>query len=146
MKPALLALALLRVPAAWAHHSLAAEFDSTKPITLTGTVVQLDWRNPHAWLYVDVKGDSELYHGISITETFSVDAHEQGPLIFGFYVEGRMSWFATDRDMSVSGSNARGRFTFVSSLNDPEPIQYQLVGGVSVRFDPRRRSHESTTQ
>jgi hypothetical protein len=51
-----LALLGLTIPAAFAHHSLAAEFDSTKPVTLTGTVVSLDWRNPHAWLYVDVKG------------------------------------------------------------------------------------------
>ena len=40
-----------------AHHSLAAEFDSTKPITLTGTLTKLDWRNPHAWIYLDVKND-----------------------------------------------------------------------------------------
>ena len=89
--------------------------------------------------FIDAKGDLELYHGISITETFSVDAHAQGPFLFGFYVQGRMSWFVTDRDMSVSESSPRGRFDFVSSLNDPEPIQYQLLGGVSVRFDPRRR-------
>lgn len=38
-----------------AHHSLAAEFDSTKPITLTGTLTKLDWRNPHAWIYLDVR-------------------------------------------------------------------------------------------
>ncbi|MBK7950600.1 MAG: hypothetical protein IPK00_18035 [Deltaproteobacteria bacterium] len=89
--------------------------------------------------YIDVKGDRELYHGISITETFSVDAYQQGPLRFGFFLEGRMSWFATDRDMSASGSSPRGTFQFVSSLNDPEPIQYQVLGGVSVRFDPRLR-------
>jgi hypothetical protein len=40
-----------------AHHSLAAEFDSTKPISLKGTVTKLDWRNPHAWIYLDVKND-----------------------------------------------------------------------------------------
>ena len=49
---------LLVIPAAWAHHSLAAEFDSTKPMSLTGTVTSLDWRNPHAWLYIDVKGEN----------------------------------------------------------------------------------------
>ncbi|MFO0688933.1 MAG: hypothetical protein U0900_09505 [Myxococcota bacterium] len=87
--------------------------------------------------YIDVKGDLEYYHGISITETFTVDAYQQGPLRFGFFLEGRMSWFITDRDMSVSGSSPRGTFQFVSSLNDPEPIQYQILGGVSVRFDPR---------
>lgn len=89
--------------------------------------------------YIDVKGDLDFYHGISITETFSVDAYEQGPLRFGFFLEGRMSWFATDRDMSVSSTTQRGTFTFVSSLNDPEPIQYQLLGGVTVRFDPTLR-------
>ena len=39
-----------------AHHSFAAEFDGTKPVTLTGTVTKMDWINPHAWLSIDVKG------------------------------------------------------------------------------------------
>jgi len=38
-----------------AHHSLAAEFDSTKPIKLQGIVTKLDWRNPHAFVHFDVK-------------------------------------------------------------------------------------------
>jgi hypothetical protein len=37
------------------HHSFAAEFDSTKPVELKGTVTRLDWTNPHAWIYIDVK-------------------------------------------------------------------------------------------
>jgi hypothetical protein len=40
-----------------AHHSFAAEFDGTKQINLTGVVTKVDWVNPHAWVYVDVKGD-----------------------------------------------------------------------------------------
>lgn len=39
-----------------AHHSFAAEFDGSKPVTLTGTVTKMDWINPHAWLHMDVKG------------------------------------------------------------------------------------------
>ena len=39
-----------------AHHSFAAEFDGTKPVTLKGTVTKMEWTNPHAWLHVDVKG------------------------------------------------------------------------------------------
>jgi hypothetical protein len=39
-----------------AHHSFAAEFDKTKPVTLHGTVTKMQWLNPHAWLYLDVKG------------------------------------------------------------------------------------------
>ena len=38
-----------------AHHSGAAEFDSTKKIDLTGVVTNVEWTNPHAHFYMDVK-------------------------------------------------------------------------------------------
>jgi len=38
-----------------AHHSFAAEFDADKPITLTGIVTKVEWTNPHAWVYFNVK-------------------------------------------------------------------------------------------
>ena len=38
----------------FAHHSFAAEFDSTKPVELKGTLVELEWVNPHAWIHMDV--------------------------------------------------------------------------------------------
>ena len=41
-----------------AHHSFAAEYDRGKPITLTGAVTKVEWMNPHARFYVDVKDDS----------------------------------------------------------------------------------------
>ncbi len=37
-----------------AHHSFGAEFDASKPLTLEGTVVQMEWVNPHSWLTIDV--------------------------------------------------------------------------------------------
>ena len=37
-----------------AHHSGAAEFDSTKKIDLTGVVTKVEWTNPHAHFYMDV--------------------------------------------------------------------------------------------
>jgi DNA/RNA endonuclease YhcR with UshA esterase domain len=42
------------VPVA-AHHSFAAEFDSKQPVTLKGTVVKMEWINPHTWIHLDVK-------------------------------------------------------------------------------------------
>ncbi|HEX5430405.1 MAG TPA: DUF6152 family protein [Bryobacteraceae bacterium] len=39
-----------------AHHAFAAEFDSKKPVTLDGTVVKMEWTNPHTWLHIAVKG------------------------------------------------------------------------------------------
>jgi hypothetical protein len=41
----------------WAHHAFAAEFDSSKPIKLKGTVTKMEWINPHAWIHIDVKGE-----------------------------------------------------------------------------------------
>jgi len=43
---------------AFAHHSFAAEYDSAKPVTLKGAVTKMEWMNPHARFYVDVKDDS----------------------------------------------------------------------------------------
>ena len=40
---------------ALAHHSFAAEYDAKKPITISGVVTKMEWMNPHARFYVDVK-------------------------------------------------------------------------------------------
>lgn len=40
--------------AALAHHSFAAQYDSTKPVKLDGVVTNVEWTNPHVYIYVDV--------------------------------------------------------------------------------------------
>jgi len=52
------ALSLMFVTAPlWGHHSFSAEFDSTKVVTLTGTITKVEWANPHARFYFDTKDD-----------------------------------------------------------------------------------------
>ena len=51
-----LALVAMAVPAV-AHHAVGAEYDASKVVKLTGTVSKIEWTNPHARIYFDVKGD-----------------------------------------------------------------------------------------
>lgn len=51
-------LALALAGPAAAHHSFATQYDADQPVTLTGVVTKVEWMNPHARFYVDVKDDS----------------------------------------------------------------------------------------
>ena len=42
-----------------AHHPISAKFDDRKPMTLSGTVTLLDWRNPHVHVFINVRGTNE---------------------------------------------------------------------------------------
>ena len=45
---------LLAIPL-WAHHSITAEFDTSKSFVVKGTLTKIEWVNPHAYVYVDSK-------------------------------------------------------------------------------------------
>ena len=58
MRTGVIAASLIAASAiALAHHAYTAEFDTTKPVKVTGTVSKLEWSNPHIWIYLDVKDD-----------------------------------------------------------------------------------------
>ena len=52
---AALLLATLAAARPSAHHSFAAEYDGTQPVTMSGTVARVDWTNPHIHFYLDVR-------------------------------------------------------------------------------------------
>jgi len=51
-------LILLTAVAVFAHHSFDAEFDRSKPVSLTGVVTKVEWTNPHVWFWVNVKDEA----------------------------------------------------------------------------------------
>jgi hypothetical protein len=53
--PALFAFTLIAAGSAWAHHNMSAMFDFNQVVTRTGTLAELDWRNPHIYMLVDVE-------------------------------------------------------------------------------------------
>ena len=52
---ATLTLLLLASATAGAHHAISAKFDDKKPMTISGVVTLVDWRNPHAHIFINVK-------------------------------------------------------------------------------------------
>jgi hypothetical protein len=52
-----LMLGLLLVLPLWAHHSITADFDTSKSFTVKGTLTKIEWVNPHAYVYLESKDD-----------------------------------------------------------------------------------------
>src|SRR5579863_6974949 len=77
-----------------AHHSFSAKVDVDKPVKLEGTVVKMEWTNPHTWLYVDVEKDGKVEHwmveggapGVLLRNGFKRDSFPEGTkvIVHGF--------------------------------------------------------------
>ena len=49
---------LLAATSVLAHHSFSAEYDVTKPVTVEGLVTKIEWMNPHAYFYINVRDEN----------------------------------------------------------------------------------------
>jgi hypothetical protein len=125
--PFLLGALFLFAVAAFSHHSFSAEYDATKPVTVTGVVKKVEWQNPHIWFYVEVKdetgkvttwGFSGGPPGMLARRGITKDVLKVGDVI---KVEG---FRAKDGSNNGSGGNvtfADGRKVFAGSAEDVVP-------------------------
>ena len=57
-------LAALAAAPVVAHHAFSAEFDADRPLQLEGTVVRVEWINPHAWIHIETaEGQTWMVEG-----------------------------------------------------------------------------------
>ena len=107
MKTPWLWLSLLALPLA-AHHSFNAEYDDTKPVSVTGVVTKVEWQNPHVWFYVDVKDEDGK------TTTWGFSAAPPGALMRRGVTKAALKIGAV---VSVEGSRARDGSNNASGRN-----------------------------
>jgi len=127
MQRALLSAAagwLLCAALAHAHHSFAAVFDAAQPVAVTGTIVRVEWANPHIWFYVEVAepdgavtewGFSAAPPGVLMRRGITKDVLEIGSVV---NVEG---FRARDGSNNASGGRVTfsdGRNVFTASAED----------------------------
>jgi hypothetical protein len=115
----ILGLLLAAVPV-MAHHSFAAEYDSTKPIELKGIVTKVEWANPHIYYYVDVKGkDGKVIN-------YAVEGGTPGQL----YRQGwRKDSLKVGDEVTVSGFRAKDGSNHVNGRRVTLPDGKRVFGG-----------------
>ena len=116
-----------------AHHSFSAEFDIDKPITLHGTLTELEWVNPHGWLHMDVEGpDGEVVNwAVEMGNPTSLLRRglrkSDFPPGINFVVEGYLAKDGTPtaNGITVTFPDGRDFFAGSSGTGGPEPTPQQ---------------------
>ncbi len=112
-----------------AHHSFAAEYDANKPVEIKGVVTKVEWTNPHARFYVDVKdADGKVTNwnfelaspNVLVRQGWTRKTLKEGDVIT---VSGSMAKDASHMANARSVITADGRRVFARSAADGGPTQ-----------------------
>jgi Family of unknown function (DUF6152) len=122
---ALAAFASMAASSAWAHHAFAAEFDVEKPVSLRGTVVRMEWINPHSWIHIAVVDEDT-----GQTNEWMIECGPPNGLIRRGFTKASLpagaeiivtGWRARDDSFRANGSSitfADGQRLFLGSSNN----------------------------
>ena len=114
----------------FAHHSFSAEYDRSKPIELKGTVTKVEWMNPHARFYLDVKDD-----GGKVTN-WEFELGSPNGLM-------RQGWTRNSLKpgdvVQVNGSRAKDGSNLVNASNVALEDGKRVLGGASSADDPNTK-------
>ena len=110
------------VVSAQAHHSFRAQYDSEKPIAVTGYVTKIDWMNPHVYFYIDVvnaEGKTESW------------AFEMGPPHMLEQRGWKRNSMAIGDELEVSGTRARDGSLTANARTVKLKATGQILGAAS---------------
>ena len=114
----------------FAHHSFSAEYDRSKPIQLKGSVTKVEWMNPHARFYLDVKDD-----GGKVTN-WEFELGSPNGLM-------RQGWTRNSLKIGdvvqVKGSRAKDGSNLVNATNVAFEDGKRVLGGASSADDPNTK-------
>jgi len=130
---AIAGLSLALVSAAWAHHS-QSEYDLRAKVEVEGTVTKVEWRSPHAWIYVDVTNDK----GEKVNWSFELPS----PVTLMRRGWTRDSLKPGDR-VKVSGAPARNYPTIAIANSIRDADGKPFFTGTTQVYDPAPESKES---
>ena len=111
-----------------AHHSFAAEYDSTKPITLEGKFIKMDWVNPHSWIHVET-----LNKDTGKVEIWDI---ETGPPNTLYRNGWRKDAIKTGEQIVVTGTLAKNGSNTVNARSVRTPDGRTLLAGSSEGNSP----------